>query len=66
MTIKQVTVTFNRDDLLSSLWYDDGSGMRHGIEINSPSYEWKLASVSMDGEDVTLVIERLEQKKGTP
>ena len=66
MTIKPVTVTFERGEFLRSLWRDDRSGMRHGINLDSYPDDWKLLSVWMNGDDVTLVIQRLEQKDETP
>ncbi len=62
MMIKQLSVTFSVQDVLSAIWYSDGSGCRTSVDVLSAPSEFKVRWFCLDEENqtVTIDLERLE------
>lgn len=64
--IDRMTIRIPQADLLSAIWYSDGSGARgiHDLGAASPR-DFEIESITLDGDDCLLVlVPRSEAPRG--
>ncbi len=47
-TLSEATLQFTTTELLSALWYSDGSGARTSVDIQGGPDDWAIASIYYD------------------